>query len=103
MGVLLSTEMIQARINRIGEHFLLQFRDSLAQSENWSFSITFQHLLIHEEPYFLPLDIDYEEEEIQPPSSIEQMVHDIIRVRWPVPFPHHLMATTAKDAWDQVQ
>lgn len=94
--------MIQARIRRMNEHFLLEFRDSLVEPANWAFQITFEHIQIHGEWYFLPLDgdINYEEDEIEPPSTVEQMIQDIIPMRWPVPFPHHLMLTAAKTAWE---
>ena len=92
--------MIQARIRHINEHFLLEFRDSLVEPANWTFPITFQRLQIHGEWYFLPDDIDYEGDHIEPPSSVEQMLQDVIPVRWPVPFPHHLMTAAAKNAWE---
>ena len=99
--------MIEATIEPSDNYryLVLEFRDTLVVPEHWVFSISFQPTIIHDQLYFLLLDgdIDYEEDEIEPPSTIEQMVQDVIRMRWPVPFPHHLMIAAAKDAWDQIQ
>lgn len=98
--------MIEACIELMtNDHFLLKFRDTLVEPTCWTFFITFRPTWIHDQLYFLPLDgdIDYEEDEIEPPSTIEQMVREIIPIRWPIPFPHHLMVVAAKDAWDRIQ
>lgn len=97
--------MIRAHIEFIHDRFILDFWDDVVQSdEPQTFTITFLHLFIHGEPHFASLDgdVEYEEEGIEPPLTIEELVQETISRRWPVPFPHHLMRSAAKDAWERL-
>ena len=93
--------MIHARIQTHGDRHVIEFSDEPGNELSWTFPITFMILIIHDSPHFLPLDgdIDYNEVEAEPPISIEEVVEETIRARWPIPFPRDSMMSAAKDAW----
>lgn len=93
---------IHARIlSHLDDRYTLDFTQTPADDESWSCEITFQLLDIQGDVRFLTMDGDivYEEDNVEPHVEMGSMVHDILSLRWPIPWPKMDMVAAARLAW----
>lgn len=93
---------IHARILTYSSNrYLLEFTKTPMDDDSWTSTIMYQMIDVQGDQRFVSLDgdIDYEWDHIEPHVELGSMVHDVLSMRWPVPWPKMEMVAAARLAY----